>query len=296
MTPIMRIVITVAHFYRASSQSRLRSELSDPRPRANALARCLAGIHQSLGTRQAMLGFDSSNCSGGEPHQIDVLLVTTAGCHLIEFLPRSLEVTPVPVDCAPHRLGYECHRLLRDRIGHYDVYGYMEDDLLVSDSFFLEKILWFGKVFGPGSVLLPNRFELAAGRPVYKLYIDGRLARRAVAERDRFRVAPARRLKAPYLSGEVHFDTAQNPHSGCFFLSREQMRRWASQPWFLDYSDAFWGPLESAATLGILRTFEIFKPGSRNPGFLELQHLDARHLRPPETTGERRAAATAPIG
>ena len=35
---------------------------------------------------------------------------------------------------------------------------------------------------------------------------------------------------------------------------------------------SFLGPLESAATLGILRTFSIYKPAPENAAFLEIAH------------------------
>jgi hypothetical protein len=47
---------------------------------------------------------------------------------------------------------------------------------------------------------------------------------------------------------------------------------WSRQPHFLDRDTSFIGPLESAATLGIMRTFRIYKPTTSNAGFLEVQH------------------------
>jgi hypothetical protein len=47
---------------------------------------------------------------------------------------------------------------------------------------------------------------------------------------------------------------------------------------FLDRSERFAGPLESAATYGIMRTFEIYKPARENASFLEVRHLDNRYL------------------
>jgi hypothetical protein len=71
---------------------------------------------------------------------------------------------------------------------------------------------------------------------------------------------------------EVVCVRANNPHAGCFLLSAEQMEHWADQPHFLDRKARFVGPLESAATLGILRTFRIYKPSPQNANFLEIEH------------------------
>ena len=38
------------------------------------------------------------------------------------------------------------------------------------------------------------------------------------------------------------------------------------------------GPLESAATLGIMRHFRVYKPARENAAFLEIEHLDRRYL------------------
>ncbi len=80
------------------------------------------------------------------------------------------------------------------------------------------------------------------------------------------------------MGNEVDFERVDNPHAGCFFLNAKQMQRWTEQPYFLDRSSEFWGPLESAATLGIMRTFDVYKPAVRNAGFLEICHLDPRYL------------------
>jgi hypothetical protein len=274
----MRVVVAVPHFFRPKPDSPFRSELSHPRQRANALLRTLAAIHQNIGSRQALIGSRQVSSNTGERHEVRILVVTTGGNHLLHLLPSGVEAEHVAVDCDPRRLGYECHRLLRDRLNDFDYFGYMEDDLHIGDGYFIDKTAWFTQVFGQGCILLPNRYE-EGFKPPYKLYIDGQLAPRAVATRDQYRTAAPRKLVHHFLGGQVGFETADNPHAGCFFLSGQQLAAWAEKPFFLDYSDAFWGPLESAATLGILRTFEVFKPARTNAAFLEVGHLDPRHLR-----------------
>jgi hypothetical protein len=56
------------------------------------------------------------------------------------------------------------------------------------------------------------------------------------------------------------------------------MAHWMRQPHFLDRSPAFIGPLESAATLGIMRTFRIYKPARENASFLEIEHFGTGFL------------------
>ena len=57
------------------------------------------------------------------------------------------------------------------------------------------------------------------------------------------------------------------------------MKHWASQPDFLDRDTSFIGPLESAATLGIMRNFKVYKPVSAYANFLEIQHFGSNFLK-----------------
>jgi hypothetical protein len=68
------------------------------------------------------------------------------------------------------------------------------------------------------------------------------------------------------------------------------MEHWARQPHFRDRESRLLGPLETAATLGILRTFKVYKPALSNADFLEVQHHGTGYLEqlcPPPAGGER---------
>ena len=56
------------------------------------------------------------------------------------------------------------------------------------------------------------------------------------------------------------------------------METWSRQPHFLDRDTSFIGPLESAATLGIMRTFRVYKPAVESAGFLEIEHFGTSFL------------------
>lgn len=81
------------------------------------------------------------------------------------------------------------------------------------------------------------------------------------------------------MGADVAFQQARNPHAGCFFLSASQFGHWVAQPHFLDRDVRFLGPLESAATLGILWTFRVVKPSPENADFLEVQHFGVDYLK-----------------
>ena len=83
---------------------------------------------------------------------------------------------------------------------------------------------------------------------------------------------PGPSLAAPSPGGPVYFESPKNPHSGCFVLSSGQLHAWVSSRHWLDGDASFVSPLESAATLGIAKTFRLYKPIMAMGSWLELQH------------------------
>ena len=70
-------------------------------------------------------------------------------------------------------------------------------------------------------------------------------------------------LDVPVLMGiDLAFRRPRHGHSGCFFLTEAQMRRWTAQSYFMDRSSAFIGPLEKP--LYVRSTMKALRPaGSR---------------------------------
>lgn len=274
MTAIPRLLVTIPHFFNPDGDQNHGSTRKDPRPRLQALTRCIAALHQTLGSRQGMLQIVSRTAHPANQAvavDLDVVVCTTGDRHLIDQLPLPPgHFTHEATAAEPKMLGFECHRVLRDRFGAYDWYAFLEDDLILHDPWTLAKLDWFGRTFGPQRLLQPNRYEVSLRRTPRKLYIDGDL-RKAVT--DAFcPVDGDPELAGDLLGRPVHFRRALNPHSGCFFLSAEQMGRWIAAPHFLDCDTRFISPLESAASLGIMRSFRLYKPVAANAAFLEIQH------------------------
>jgi len=148
--------------------------------------------------------------------------------------------------------------------------------LIVHDPWLFRKLAWFTNRFGDDKLLQPNRFESGSQSFVRKVYVDGKLRPEITAP---FRTDPALiSLHAEVLGEPVVFEQTLNPHAGCYFLNASQMAFWARQPYFLDRDIRFIGPLESAATMGILRTFKIYKPSMAHADFLEIQHYGTGYL------------------
>lgn len=265
----MRVLVTIPHFYAAGDGSH-GSLAEDAQPRVWALTQCLRGLVGNLDASQeawARAGDRLRPGPAGEATAValDVVVCTTRGQHLLDQLP-------VPEGLVEHRqteaepllLGYECHGVLASRLGEYDFYCYLEDDLILHDPYFLHKQLWFNQQAGDGCVLQPNRFEMSyTEREIKKVYIDFEFTQ---AERTEGQV------ELSYLGGTLTCYRPSNPHAGCFFLNGRQMAAWAARPDFLSRETGFVGPLESAATLGVARAFTVFKPALRDAGFLEIQH------------------------
>lgn len=272
----MRILFTVPHYYKALTVPAHGSEAGDAEKRAAALTDCLIALHRTFGNSQAHMANPEEPCNGSLAADIDVVVCTTGQAHLAAAVPPHL-FQQHATDAPPRLLGYECHAVLAEHLGLYDYYCFLEDDIVVEDPLFFWKLAWFTDAAGPQAALQPNRFELSAEPPVHKLYIDGPLVDPSISPRFQDRsIRPHLALRM--LDRPVAFERVDNPHAGCFFLNEAQMQRWVAQPYFLDRAADFWGPLESAATLGLMRTFEVYKPAHRNAGFLEVRHSDAAYL------------------
>lgn len=271
----MKILITIPHAFLAQPLTGLHaSERGDAAGRAAVLLRCVTALHQAFGAEHRLLGPDDPACNTDQTHLV-IALCVTGDQHLADTLPPGL-VHVCHMDVHPRSLGFACHAVLRNNAAQFDWCGYLEDDLEVTDALFLDKLAWFSATFGPDVMLLPNRFEVSAG-PVPKLYIDGALRNEALAEPFQdITINP--RLTAAPLGRMMQFDRVANPHAGCFFASAAQMARIAAHPEFGTYTEAFNGPLESAATLPPLRSFNVYKPARDNADFLEVRHLDQQHL------------------
>ena len=279
----MRIAIAMPHFFKPDGEGHYGSVRDNYQPRVDALTQCLTNLHSHFGAKQFHfyysdhMEFRPSNQS--TQVEVHIFLCTKDDSHiLLQLTENNEEINElfwhVPVECDdPKLLGFECHKVLADRLGDYDYYCYLEDDLIIHDPYFLRKIQWFTEQMGDRCLLQPNRFEVMRSPLGQKVYIDpdfeANLGKNPLFAHNFFE---KRNIQGRFLDRDVKFERAGDPHSGCFFLTSDQMRRWAQRPFFLDRDIGFIGPLESAASLGLMKTFRVYKPSAENANFLELQH------------------------
>ena len=273
----MRILLTIVHHWNPQGGGRHASLRPDPKPRLHGLQDQLLTLAR-LGTGQGALNIGEmrvDNANHALRHQFTIRIVTDGTHHLIDQLEEPYQhlVEHVPTTPpTPRHLGFEAQRVLAEGLSEgYDLYGYLEDDLLIHDPLFFHKIFWFQQHMGSDAVLLPHRMELfwQPDQRLEKFYIDG-----PVPEQDLrgLLLHEAQPMAAPLPGGNIVFAPPTNPHAGCFVLAHSQLQHWSEQPWFLDGDSSYVSALESAATLGICKTFRIYKPHLAYAAFLELQH------------------------
>jgi hypothetical protein len=274
----MRILFTIPHYYDPKGGGMYGSLRENAAHRRNALRATIVNLHATFGPRQALLSGGLVASNAFQAAEVGVVVCTTGERHLVGqlalppamFLHRGSRAEPL-------FLGFECHEVLKRNLERFDYFCYLEDDIGLTDPLFFHKLEWFNRLAGEDAVLQQNRFETALGQPWDKLYIDGGLAKREWS--DRWQDVNDRPIiEAEAFGAPLKFCRVINPHSGCFFLNARQMRRWAAAPTFLQRENTFAGPLESAATFGIMHYFRVYKPARDNAAFLEVHHLDNRYL------------------
>jgi glycosyltransferase involved in cell wall biosynthesis len=318
----IRVLFAIPHAFGRDPSKPYHSFNAAASDRIDALTACLKLLYQTFGGEQQEMAlvrpaFTPTNTS--LRHEVDVVVCTSGQRHLLGELDLpAAYYRHAPRHCEPIMLGFECHALLRDNLGRYDFFCYLEDDLLIHDPWFFAKQRFFNLRAGNECILQPNRFEVEHGAtpaatdvargklaslsdattweatpPARKTYIDGDLDENLVRTYQNIDEEPELPLFA--LGVLIPCRRTLNAHCGGFFLNAEQMEHWSRQRHFLDQDCSFFSPLESAATFGVMRTFKIYKPAPAVASFLEIEHYGTsmvERLRP-RGGGKRREAHAA---
>ena len=300
----MRILITIPHFYKYDPNSIYGSGSEARESRIQVLRDMICALrnrfnlphaycHQAYDTEDDL---DEISHVVYEPadtetiYDIDICLCTTADDHLV----RELGLPPdhfrwlIFSASNPLFLGYTCHQVLQENKGKYDYYCYMEDDLVIPDEDFFCKLQWFEQLFGPECLLQPNRY-MEGCRPFYKEYMDPEMD--SSIDRKWLKDDPSKAdmLETEYLGKRLFFHKTRNPHAGCFFLSARQYELMSQREGYAVPDYHFFGPLESAASLDITRTFTIYRADYRHGNFFEIKHLGKQGPRNPDSRLNRAA-------
>ncbi|BFM41146.1 hypothetical protein [Synechocystis sp. LKSZ1] len=277
----MKILFVIAHYYKYEKENALYASLrGDKKAKLDAILNCILYLHYNFGSAQTVINWGNGTVSlvnQNKEYSIDIVVCTSGDCHLLNemTIPENLFHHHL-TNAEPLLLGFECHELLYKNIGQYDYYCYLEDDIIIQDPLFFNKLNWFNFGAGDECLLQPNRYEISRERIPLKTYIDGDLS---ISATQNFQnIEDDRYLEGDLLTIPVTFVRPLNPHSGCFFLNKTQLEYWSSKDYFLDRDTRFVGPLESAATLGIMKTFKVYKTIDSQPNLFEVMHWGSHYL------------------
>jgi hypothetical protein len=275
----MRILVTIAHYFKQSRESTWHTGIgssSAPLPKVAALNAQIVALHRYFGARRLSLNqSDLQSQSPSDAGTLDIVVMTKRDASLLDWIgidPKAYSVDYF--DGPPLMLPFEAQRIMRDRVGQYDLYAYMEDDLSVDDPAFFAKIAWFASEFGPRSLLLPVRYEMSSTGTPAKISLSVRLSKQQRAPFERSELAAA--VRGRWNGVEQAFRLPHNPHAGCYVLTDGQLRLWLEQPSFYDRDASWISPLESAATYAPGKVFGLYMPAEPDPWFLQIEHFGAR--------------------
>jgi hypothetical protein len=286
----MRLLVVIPHYFGPSHPDNNLPAIGsyiEPLGRIAALNETVVALHRHFGPdRHFYDGTPIPADAHGPERRLDIVIVAIRGYELVDelgFAPGTVEVDYV--DCKPPWIAFEAQRVFRERLGRYDFYCFMEDDLVIHDPAFFDKLAWFQGSFGPKTLLMPVRCEIpATGNPA-KVIIDLDLA--AEWYLPFRRPGQAEELEGAWNGRAQVFELPKNPHSGSFFLAAEQMDRWVRQPSYDDRDASWTGPFESAGTLSVGKVFDLYKPVRPDPFFLEIQHFGVRYSAQSPLEGRR---------
>jgi hypothetical protein len=285
----MRVAFLIPHFFIGDTvPDGPRMLLGSAQPGARLvrrviLDRLLFQIHSLFGPGHAALnvlpraeGKNSEFLTGGNPHRLDfdIFVFTTRGAHLLGEIDGRHAYQHIETAAEPMFLGFECGRWIRDCLGSYDFYFYLEDDILLRDPLLLRKAQLFNDTFdadAKGLLLQPQRYEetLNGDYPdflngVTRLYIDYQSQAAPSFAGDT--------LALEFAGMPIHFEPALCPHSGCYILNNAQATRMVEHPLFLDPNEPHRNPTDDAATLFVSRALKIYKPARDSLSFFDVQH------------------------
>lgn len=250
---VKKLLFVIPHFYKRYNKSIYGSGKDDQRFREGIISKTISELYRTF-----------------EGNIVKIIICTNKEDHLVDSLPKRFQnkITHINFNLKnPMYLGFECHKVLLHNNFNYDYYCYLEDDILIKDKYFFDKLDYFNKLFPFNYLLQPNRYEKNKSFQE-KFYLDGSFGAKWKSNG----------LILNNLRKRTHFFNPINPHSGCFFLNQFQFNKIILSKHFFIKTKNFVGPLESAATYSINKEFEIFKPSLLNPSFLEVLHQGDRYL------------------
>ncbi len=280
---VMRALLCIPHYFKPEEGARHSSgDQKRVNQRRDVLRLVLESWRGIFSGPSGLLTYTPPKDVGVVPlpsrvRHLDICVMVHGDHHLLdqEMMER-YAVTKISVTIDnPRFLGFGAYSLMERVADAYDWFVFSEDDLCMRDAFLFEKLGWFQRLFGEATLLAPNRYEWNARARYLKTYVDFDL-RRGFIDPLLQLVEGESALQGEVFGRAISFEKARNPHSGFFAVSRAQLDGWRKKTAWKSLDASFIGPLESAATLGIVKQFSIYKAAGPDAAFLEIEHLDDR--------------------
>ena len=284
----VKVRVVIPHYFCESKNAAYGSSREGQRlSRCIALSRCISSLLGltrtsndsvlNIGTRSIDTWKNSAKDTSLRVNELsfDINVFVTGDSFLNEVLDNySNAITVHTQDLEdPRHLALAARRWLIHSEPIADISIYLEDDLVITDSHFFDKIVWFTENAQQDFLLMPHRFEVERSTNSRRLIVDGPLDLGFIRK---FCNPVKGALKANFGSWrDISFDIAANPHSGLFYLDRSKVNLLRSVEL---HDSGFVGPLETAATLTVLNQFKICKASEGSHRFFEVEHAHPSFL------------------
>lgn len=284
MSSVSSLRVVIPHFFREGASegkggygsgrygNRLARSLSLARCLGSVLALNRAPLDWILNHAERQLELTPASCLAGLPAvRVELHLFVTGEDwirEVVELYQPRLQLHCLSLE-DPRELPMAAVRQLLDMPMQEGLFMYLEDDLVINDLHYVDKLAWFHMNTDNRFVLMPHRSEPSVANAPQKLYVDGPI-------KDLVQVEPVWASEEEvvatgrFLDGqELFFCKASNPHSGSFCVSSPQLEKLRLTTW---PPATFVGPLETAATGTVFGHFQVLKPSWACRDFLALEH------------------------
>ena len=276
----MKVLLAIPHVFAPKEGSLYSSQTEAKRGlKQEALLRATIGnlnrhrqrhlIHASLGHNQPVVNRELLSPDGVE---LTIRLFTPPSASLAAALPEDPDLELLDPGVSDYtQVPLVASRHLLEHAESYDLVGFMEDDLLLSDPEFFAKILYLDSCSNGHYAFLPHRCEHIQGKG------DVILSGDPDGGRPDLFWDTGEVLNIPWPLGERRFYRATNPHSGCYFLTKRQAEIvrtfWVKRNWITKWTLS--GPLEQAGSGMLLPVLRVMKPIPEHYRFLTVRHQDS---------------------
>ena len=275
----MKVLLAIPHVFAPKEGSLYSSQTESKRQlKQDALFNATIGnlnrhrkrhwVHASLGIGQQIVNRELNTETGV---QLSIQLFSPPRDSLSENLPVDPDLHVIDPGVSDYtKVPATASRQLLEQSEDYDLVGYLEDDLLISDPEFFAKILYLDQITDQQYAFLPHRCEHIPGRG------DVILSGDPDGGRPDLFWDTGETINIPWPLGNRRFYRATNPHSGCYFLSRRQALAvrdfWVQKNWRPNWNLS--GPLEQAGSGMLLPDMRVMKPIPEHYRYLMVRHQD----------------------